>query len=624
MKNFLRTAGAAALSAPIAMAGFTNGGFETGNFTGWTLEYGTISAASPCDMTLTWSTVLPGGHPAPAVISASDAPAGGQPIDVDPYCDSYAARINDLIGGYHATRLRQSFVVSAAEACPLPNAQHVDVTWGAMIQDGGHCPGQQAWFSIDVQVNGSSVSLTRVDATAAAAAGSGWVFVGGSDWYKQKSTSVPFYAAAGDTVEVILTAYDCAGSAHGGMAFLDCVDFSCGPTCGPDPIAFYKFDNPGNFGLDDTGNGHQGVSGAAGVLPSECGFAAGFLPDNNVHEFTIPHAADLDLTGPMTGMAMIRPRGQQSPDGNPSCTEGTIFAKGGNYWFQVEKNNDRLVFQNEGSGSDLAIGYYRFCLDRWTHVAFVRENDGRTIRFYVNGVQLPTTTTLANFASPNADPVMVGNYGFGNDPGACEFNGDIDEIRIYDRALSSDELMAAYLCGCPNVPCELPPIISFCEPGQGGVLACPCSNPPTAPGHGCNNFGAGPADSAKLTGSGEPSVSADTCTLIVTGENNTSTTILLQSPSSSSTGLVFGAGIRCLTGSLKRLYTGPASAGTIARPQGADPDIHTRSAALGDPLAPGSIRYYMAYYRDPSAAGPCGNAAATFNCSNSGQIVWQP
>jgi Concanavalin A-like lectin/glucanases superfamily len=224
-------------------------------------------------------------------------------------------------------------------------------------------------------------------------------------------------------------------------------------------VATYLFDDNTNIGLDWSGNGHQGVLGAATVVTAPCGYALRFNPDNNppVNEFTIPsnNCADLNLVGPMSGMAMIRPLGQQSTDNNPSCPEGTIFTKGGNYWFQVEKHNDQLVFQNEGSGNDVARADIHLCVNNWSHVAFVRGNDGKTIRFFQNGRPIGSPTTLANLATPNNDPIMVGNHGFGNDPGACEFNGDIDEIRIFDRALSDAEVMQAYLDGCTIPPWPL-------------------------------------------------------------------------------------------------------------------------------------------------------------------------
>jgi hypothetical protein len=167
-------------------------------------------------------------------------------------------------------------------------------------------------------------------------------------------------------------------------------------------------------------------------------------------------------------------------------------------------------------------------------------------------------------------------------------------------------------------------LVPFCFPGLNGVIPCPCNNPPTGTGKGCNNFGAGPTDSAQLTATGSPSLSADTLVFTSTGENNTSLTIFLQGTTSSATGLVYGAGVRCVTGTLKRLYTGGATGGSITRPSGADPSVHVRSAALGDPISAGQARYYMTYYRDPNAAGPCGNTASTFNDSQAGSITWAP
>jgi hypothetical protein len=50
--------------------------------------------------------------------------------------------------------------------------------------------------------------------------------------------------------------------------------------------------------------------------------------------------------------------------------------------------------------------------------------------------------------------------------------------------------------------------------------------------------------------------------------------------------------------------------------------ISARSAALGDPLLPGSVRSYQAWYRDPNLAfcgPPSGDA---WNLSSAVRIVW--
>jgi hypothetical protein len=169
------------------------------------------------------------------------------------------------------------------------------------------------------------------------------------------------------------------------------------------------------------------------------------------------------------------------------------------------------------------------------------------------------------------------------------------------------------------------PLTPFCLPGQGGILPCPCGNPPTASGRGCNNFGAGPADSGQITGSGAASLSADTLVLSVTGENNTSLTVFWQGRDPiHPTGVIHGAGIRCVTNTLKRLYTGNASGGAASRPGMGDASIHARSAAVGDPISAGQNRHYFTIYRDPNAAGPCGNTASTINLTNAGTVTWAP
>jgi len=397
-------------------------------------------------------------------------------------------------------------------------------------------------------------------------------------------------------------------------------------SCGPRPLVDLKFDDNSNIGLDSSGHGHHGnlpPGGATVVSGSACpshpgGNALNFLPNNGVHEFSIPNSTDLDLTGAMTGMAMIRPHGPQS-NGNPSCREGTIFSKGGNYWFCVQEFNNGLMFQNEGSGTDFAIANICLPVNDWAHVAFVRDSNGHGIRFYVNG-QFISSSTLALPASANSSDVMVGNYGFNNDPSGCQFNGDLDEIRIYDWALSDAEILAAYSCACPGVECNGVP--RFCLPDV-DASPCPCGNPPAGGGLGCNNFGACTCNprSGTLDTSGFAELANDTLVLEVSGMNNTSLTVFFsgtaQVPS-----VISGAGLRCVGGQLKRLYVGNGTGGAINRPGGGDPSVSARSAALNSPITPGQTRYYYNAYRDPGAAGPCGSAASTFNTTNAVAVTW--
>jgi hypothetical protein len=177
----------------------------------------------------------------------------------------------------------------------------------------------------------------------------------------------------------------------------------------------------------------------------------------------------------------------------------------------------------------------------------------------------------------------------------------------------------SYLAKWGNLPGCGTPGSALCQPGVGGVIVCPCGNDPPASGPGCNN--SAHTGGARLTATGIARLSYDTVLFTSHGETPTATSIVLQGDNISSSGVVFGQGVRCVTGTLKRLYVKTASGGSITAPQGADLHVHTRSAALGDTIAPGTHRYYGVYYRDPTVLGGC-PASSTFNITQQLDVLW--
>ena len=162
---------------------------------------------------------------------------------------------------------------------------------------------------------------------------------------------------------------------------------------------------------------------------------------------------------------------------------------------------------------------------------------------------------------------------------------------------------------------------SLCDPGVAGVVACPCSNPPSAAGRGCNNSSA--TGGAILSASGIAYLSMDSLVFTTVAEKPTALSVVLQGNAPLFSGVVYGQGVRCVGGSLKRLYTKNASAGSISAPNFAngDPTVSARSAAKGDTIQPGQSRFYLVYYRDPTVLGGC-PAGSTFNTTQTGRIDW--
>ena len=164
---------------------------------------------------------------------------------------------------------------------------------------------------------------------------------------------------------------------------------------------------------------------------------------------------------------------------------------------------------------------------------------------------------------------------------------------------------------------------SLCDPGAAGVISCPCANAPGGPGRGCNNSAA--TGGAILGASGGTYLSSDSLVFTTSGERPTPLSIVSQWSGTSGSGVVFGMGVRCTSGTLKRLYTKSAVAGSITAPDfgAGELSVSAQSAAKGDVIQPGQSRWYLVYYRDPNVLGGC-PSSSTFNATQTGVVSWWP
>src|SRR4029079_16907275 len=94
-------------------------------------------------------------------------------------------------------------------------------------------------------------------------------------------------------------------------------------------------------------------------------------------------------------------------------------------------------------------------LGQWQHVAATFDVASGDLRIYVNGAEV--STTLIESGSPatifdRASPVRIGAAGDGNGRLVSFWNGLIDNVELYDRALSSSEIHDLYAAGTAG-PC---------------------------------------------------------------------------------------------------------------------------------------------------------------------------
>jgi hypothetical protein len=158
-------------------------------------------------------------------------------------------------------------------------------------------------------------------------------------------------------------------------------------------------------------------------------------------------------------------------------------------------------------------------------------------------------------------------------------------------------------------------VTPFCF-GDGTEAACPCANNGTA-GHGCENSAGTGGAHLTWTGTSSP----DTLVFTSSGERATAVSIFYQAVTSTPA-TTFGDGVGCMTGALKKLFIKHAAGGVATAPGAADPTISERTAAMGDPVTTGSIRYYQVVYRDGNPQFCARPSGSTFNASNGLTVVW--
>jgi hypothetical protein len=97
----------------------------------------------------------------------------------------------------------------------------------------------------------------------------------------------------------------------------------------------------------------------------------------------------------------------------------------------------------------------------WQHVAIT--HDGTTTRAYLNGTQLGTSRTVTYGAVSAA--LQIGAWPAGGSASDDFFSGTVDEVRIYNRALTQPQVAADMATRITNPPPDTtPPVVSNPQP----------------------------------------------------------------------------------------------------------------------------------------------------------------
>ena len=194
-------------------------------------------------------------------------------------------------------------------------------------------------------------------------------------------------------------------------------------------VAFGFGEGSGTTTSDSSAAGNHGS--IAGATWSAAGRNGGALSFDGVNDMvTVADSASLDVTR-VTMMAWLRPT---TLSGWRTALLKEAGSNGLAYALYAHDNAPRPAsYLNTGGPDVSAEGAAALAVNTWTHLA--TSYDGATLRLYVNGVEVGSRAVTGNI-SASGDPLRIG----GNQIWGEWFAGLIDDLRIYNRALTATEI----------------------------------------------------------------------------------------------------------------------------------------------------------------------------------------
>jgi hypothetical protein len=224
-------------------------------------------------------------------------------------------------------------------------------------------------------------------------------------------------------------------------------------------VGWWTFDGKDVVGVTAYDRSGQGNNGALAGSPTrtigKIGQALQFTAASDLVSIGSP--ASLDNIDNKTISAWIYPRG--GPAGGESAIIADKRQGGATGWYFALCNPSGDASNCGGAANALFYAHdlttdgnwtspaNSITLNTWQHVLVTYASSTAAVVpiFYINGVRQTTTETFTPAGTPEDDSSVSLSFGSANT--ALQFNGVIDDIRIYNRILSADEIKRLYLMG---------------------------------------------------------------------------------------------------------------------------------------------------------------------------------
>lgn len=227
------------------------------------------------------------------------------------------------------------------------------------------------------------------------------------------------------------------------------------------PVGYWRLNESTGEVAKDYAGGYNGAYlngvtlGQPGALAGDTDNAAGFAQDA-MTKVDVPYAAELNPTN-YTVEAWVKSTGGT---GHRSPLTSRADSPQRGYIFYATPANTWEFWTGAGTGWDIIAGPV-VQEGQWTHLA--ATFDGATKQFFVNGALMGSSTNAMQLNQ--VSPLRIG-AGATEGDGNFFFQGDIDEVAVFDRALSPERIQAHFGAGLGSTT---PPTFSI-QPQTQAVL----------------------------------------------------------------------------------------------------------------------------------------------------------
>ena len=214
-------------------------------------------------------------------------------------------------------------------------------------------------------------------------------------------------------------------------------------------IGLYQFNDAGNLGLDSSGNSNHATN--SGATYNATGFQDGAVRLNGSSWLRSPIDVSTAALPQLTWGAWVRPT-------TAAAFQTVLSADNGNYDRQLSIDpRGGPVAWSAFTGTGVLNSATPASTGDWTFLAAVYDQAASQLTFYVNGAVFSAAT---NFGASH------GFFDIGHNPSYGEFfSGLIDNVFVYDEALSAAQISDIRANGFPSAPAEVP------APGMFGLLS---------------------------------------------------------------------------------------------------------------------------------------------------------